>query len=118
MISHVLGKLGYTVIEARDGTEALAVAQEQRAEIDLLITDVVMPGMRGWELAKKLSELRPRIKVLYISGYTDAAILIRILSEMRQHSSRSHSPPPLSRKGTKNFLNLASSHEWLIRSRI
>jgi CheY-like chemotaxis protein len=74
LMSQALREQGYTVLVAGEGTEALRVSQEYPHEIDLLITDVIMPGMRGWELAKKLTELRPRLRVLYISGYTDHAV--------------------------------------------
>ncbi|HEV1994735.1 MAG TPA: PAS domain S-box protein [Candidatus Acidoferrum sp.] len=62
---------GYTVIEARDGTEALRLAERHAGEIDLLITDMVMPGMTGQELASRLRSLRSIGRVIYISGYTE-----------------------------------------------
>lgn len=71
---HILEKNGYTVIEARDGGSALEAARLAAGKIDLLITDLVMPGMRGYDLAKLLRESRPSIRVLYISGYADAAV--------------------------------------------
>lgn len=66
----VLEKAGYTVLAARAPDEALALAAGHRGRIDLLITDVVMPGMNGKDLRNKLAETRPDMKVLYISGYT------------------------------------------------
>ena len=66
---------GYTVMEACDGVEGLKVAEEYPDPIDILITDVVMPGMSGRELAQRVTAARPQIKVLYLSGYTEDAIL-------------------------------------------
>lgn len=67
---------GYTILEAADGEEALRAAQEHAGKrIHLLLTDVVMPQMGGKELADRLRRLRPSIKVLYTSGYTDEAIV-------------------------------------------
>jgi PAS domain S-box-containing protein len=65
---------GYTVLSARDGAEALAVADEYEGNIDLLLTDVVMPGMNGPDLAARMVSKRPGLKVLYASGYTDATL--------------------------------------------
>jgi PAS domain S-box-containing protein len=71
-----LQEQGYTVLEAANGDEALRVAQERAEEaIHLLLTDVVMPRMSGKELASQLKTIRPGLKVLFISGYTDNAII-------------------------------------------
>ncbi|MBU0680086.1 MAG: PAS domain S-box protein [Proteobacteria bacterium] len=71
----VLTSQGYTVIEAQDGVEALDVYQGYQAHIDLLLTDVVMPKMNGRELAEKIKKINPGIHVLYMSGYTENAIV-------------------------------------------
>jgi CheY-like chemotaxis protein len=65
---------GYTVLEAARGDEALRLCLDAARSIDLLLTDVVMPQMSGPELARKMLELRPRTKVVYMSGYTDDAL--------------------------------------------
>ena len=65
---------GYKILEAKDGPEAIEVARQYHGDIHLLFTDVVMPGMSGHELAGKLSSQRPKMKVLYTSGYTDGAV--------------------------------------------
>ena len=62
---------GYEVIEAADGAEAIAAAAQYPCPIDLLISDVVMPGLDGPALAGRLAHRRPEMKVLFISGYPD-----------------------------------------------
>jgi two-component system, cell cycle sensor histidine kinase and response regulator CckA len=66
---------GYTVLAARDGGEAIFLCEGDPGPIDLLLTDVVMPQMNGRDLADRLSPLQPEIKVLYMSGYTENAIV-------------------------------------------
>ena len=66
---------GYKVLEAEDGDAGLRVAESFKGDIDILITDVVMPGIGGRELAKKLLALRPGISVLFLSGYTEDAVI-------------------------------------------
>jgi PAS domain S-box-containing protein len=65
---------GYTVIEASDPATAILISEAHSGPIDLLLTDVVMPGMTGRELANNLAPRRPEMKVLYMSGYTENAI--------------------------------------------
>ena len=65
---------GYTVLGAVDGTSAMQVARSHPGTIHLLLTDVIMPGMNGHELAQQLLKLRPSVKVVYMSGYTENAI--------------------------------------------
>ncbi len=69
-----LEKQGYRVIEAADGAVALQIAVAHEGIIHLLLTDVIMPGMNGRELAQRVSEIRPNTKVLYMSGYTENVI--------------------------------------------
>jgi CheY-like chemotaxis protein len=71
----VLTRYGYRVLEAADGAEALRLAADHTEPIHLLLTDVVMPGMSGPELAARFRSLRPETQVLYASGYTDEAIV-------------------------------------------
>ena len=66
----MLEDLGYKVLAANSPTEALRVAEVHRGEIQLLLTDVVMPGMNGRDLAKQVQEMCPKIKTIYMSGYT------------------------------------------------
>jgi two-component system cell cycle sensor histidine kinase/response regulator CckA len=71
LVCDVLEEQGYHVLCAANGREALEMAKNFHGEIDLLITDVVMPQMNGQELAETLSYLRPEMKVLFVSGYSD-----------------------------------------------
>jgi PAS domain S-box-containing protein len=75
LIRQVLSRHGYTVLEARHGGEALLHCERHRGTIDLLVSDVVLEQMSGPELANRLLALRPELKVLFVSGYTDDAII-------------------------------------------
>ena len=66
---------GYTVLEAKDGVDALAVSTRHASKIHLLITDVVMPNLSGGELAKKVKQLRPDTRLLFVSGYAGKTVL-------------------------------------------
>jgi signal transduction histidine kinase len=71
LIRSELAKIGYQVLEARNGVEACLTATQQNLHVDLLLTDVVMPGMNGRELAQHLSVIKPNLRVLFMSGYLD-----------------------------------------------
>jgi two-component system cell cycle sensor histidine kinase/response regulator CckA len=71
----MLRQHGYAVLEARHGFEALVLGAQHVGPIHLLITDVVMPQMSGREVADQLTATRPELKVLYISGYTENAVV-------------------------------------------
>src|SRR2546421_3075940 len=71
----MLAGRGYTVLTASRGEDAMGVVERHAGSIDLLVTDVVMPGMSGRALAQRLLAMRPGLKVLYLSGYTDDAIV-------------------------------------------
>jgi PAS domain S-box-containing protein len=75
LIVEILGRQGYRVLEASHGDEALVIHEKHDGPIHLILVDVVMPGMSGSELAKHLASLRPETKILYMSGYTDNAIV-------------------------------------------
>ncbi len=72
---HVLTSCGYTVLEAEDGREAVRVAEGHRGRIDLLVSDVVMPHLGGRQLAERLAAVQPGLKVLFLSGYAEDALL-------------------------------------------
>uniref|UniRef100_Q01RQ0 histidine kinase n=1 Tax=Solibacter usitatus (strain Ellin6076) TaxID=234267 RepID=Q01RQ0_SOLUE len=74
LVRQTLEQRGYTVLEAKDGYEALRVFEQRKNEIHLLLTDVIMPLMNGRELAKRLESLRPGMKIVYMSGYTDEVL--------------------------------------------
>jgi PAS domain S-box-containing protein len=71
LICRVLGRVGYLVLEAADGATALETSERWEGPIELVVTDVVMPGMRGPEVVELLKKTRPSMAVLYVSGYTD-----------------------------------------------
>jgi PAS domain S-box-containing protein len=75
LVRDILEDQGYRVLTAQDGVEALQIAQEHERPIHLLITDVVMPRMSGKALADQLKSIRPQMRVLFTSGYTDNAIV-------------------------------------------
>ena len=72
--ARMLQTSGYHVLAASNGSEAIRTCEEYRGEIHLLLTDVVMPGMSGRELEKRLREVRPELRVLFMSGYLPDAI--------------------------------------------
>jgi PAS domain S-box-containing protein len=96
----VLRKQGYHLLEASNGSEALRIAEKRIGEeIHLLLTDVVMPGMIGRELAERLRSVFPKIKVLYMSGYTKSAIVHHgLLEEGINYIQKPFTVEALSRK--------------------
>lgn len=71
----ILLKHGYHVIEAASGEEALALCEPAHVHVDVLLTDVVMPHISGRQLAERMLERRPALKIIFMSGYTDDAIV-------------------------------------------
>jgi PAS domain S-box-containing protein len=75
VIRDILARRGYQVLEGANGDEALSVLKTHQGEVHLLLTDVVMRGMSGRDLAEQLAATRPRLRILYMSGYTDDTIV-------------------------------------------
>jgi PAS domain S-box-containing protein len=99
LVRHVLQGCGYTVLEGRDGAEALRVARRHQGPIALLVTDVVMPRLSGREVAERLTAMYPGLKVLFLSGYTDDAVMRHGIQEAEVHFlQKPFSPAALVRK--------------------
>ena len=97
--SEFLAQKGYRVLRAPDGQTALEMARAHAGEIHILVTDIVMPGMTGRELATALVAERPNVRVLYMSGYTDDAVVRHgVLDEGLPYLQKPFSPDTLARK--------------------
>jgi two-component system cell cycle sensor histidine kinase/response regulator CckA len=95
----VLERQGYTVVEAPDGQTALFLATRHHGPIHLLLTDVVMPGMSGRQLAERLKGVRPDLKIVYMSGYTDDAVMrLGVLERQVAYLQKPFTPEGLVRK--------------------
>ncbi len=102
LVRGILQAQGYTVLEARRGDEALEISARHKGPIHLVLTDVVMPQMSGQELASCLATLHPESKVLYMSGYTDHAILHQgVLDPNTAFIGKPFTPDGLARKVRK-----------------
>jgi len=75
LVQRILKMQGYTVVTAANPDEAIAIAREFKGKIEMMVTDVVMPGMSGRQLAERLARSRPEMRVLFVSGYTDDAVV-------------------------------------------
>jgi PAS domain S-box-containing protein len=99
VILRTLREQGYTVLEARHGLEALHLGTQPLEKIDLLLTDVVMPQVSGREVAENLTRAHPELRVLYMSGYTDDAVVRHgILSEGAVFLQKPFTPDVLAHK--------------------
>ncbi|HEX7119683.1 MAG TPA: PAS domain S-box protein [Longimicrobiales bacterium] len=99
LVREALASLGYSVLEAESGEAALAISAAHSGPIELLITDVVMPGAGGRQLAEQLASTRDELRVLYMSGYTDDAIVHHgVLDEGMSFLQKPFSPEALGRK--------------------
>jgi DNA-binding NtrC family response regulator len=73
---------GYEVLEASNGAEGLEIAERQAVELDLLLSDMLLPELSGYDLAQKVQELRPGVKILFMTGYVEGEIVQRSMSEL------------------------------------
>ncbi|NLH48086.1 MAG: PAS domain S-box protein [Myxococcales bacterium] len=95
----VLQRLGYRILSAADGQQALEIAGQHPERIDLLLTDVIMPGMNGQQLAERLTQIHPESKVLFTSGYTEDAIAHHGVIDAGLHFiGKPYTPQNLARK--------------------
>jgi CheY-like chemotaxis protein len=93
---------GYHVLEAGNAADAIRIAQECTGPIHLLLTDIVMPGLKGEELVARVTSMRPKIKVLYMSAYTeDAVVNLGILGPGTNFIEKPFGPEELARKVRK-----------------
>jgi DNA-binding NtrC family response regulator len=81
LASEFLRSKGYTILEAANRREALRICREHKDPIDVLVTDVVLPGGGGPDLAKAVLEMRPDLRVVYMSGYTDQVLSEELVGE-------------------------------------
>jgi PAS domain S-box-containing protein len=114
LAARVLAGFGYKVIEARDGAEAEQISRNEGDYLHLLVTDVVMPGgMSGLDLAQRLAPLRPKMKVLFMSGYADDAITRRgVLADDAAFLPKPFTPDVLARR-VREILDGATSESQL-----
>ena len=99
LVRKVLERNGYRILEARHGDEAIKICAQHKGEISLLVTDVVMPRMSGREVAERLLLSHPKMKVLYLSGYTDDAVVRHgVLQSMTAFLQKPFTPDALAHK--------------------
>jgi CheY-like chemotaxis protein len=94
----VLRRHGYVVLECRHGVDALRMAERHPDDIHLMITDLVMPHMGGRDLVERLAAVRPKMKVLFMSGYTDHALMHRDLTPGTAFLQKPFTPEAFARK--------------------
>ncbi|MBI3280165.1 MAG: response regulator [Acidobacteria bacterium] len=82
LVRNLLSGNGYTVLEARTGSNGVQVAQDHAGEIDLLVADMLLPELSGFDLAQQLRSRFPRMKVLFMTGYVEGDIVQKCVGEL------------------------------------
>lgn len=85
LMRRLLEREGYVVLEAAEGVKAMELCHSHSGQIHLLVTDVIMPGMNGWDLAQRVGELRPETRKLFLSGYTEESLAKKGLQDKGVH---------------------------------
>jgi PAS domain S-box-containing protein len=99
LLQETLEANGYLVLVARDGAEALQIAEEHDGAIPIMVTDVIMPGMTGPKIVELMEQVRPGLKVLYISGYSEESVVLHgLIGPGRNFLSKPFGPEALLRK--------------------
>lgn len=110
LTGRILTEAGFTVLSAQDAAEALQLAKQQQTPIHLVLTDVIMPGISGRELADRLHECHPEYKILFMSGYTDTAIATHgVLNSGTHLLSKPFTPRQLIKK-IREILDAPTKH--------
>ena len=103
-----LKKYGYKTLEAAHGGSALLICEKSKIPIDLILCDVIMPEMKGPELVQRLLKLQPKMKVLFMSGYTDSSINLQdLLDHKSQYIQKPFTTKVLLQK-IRNILKLTA----------
>jgi signal transduction histidine kinase/ActR/RegA family two-component response regulator len=108
LVRDELRKLGYRVVEAKNGVEACLLATQQAASLQLLLTDVVMPGMGGRELAQHLSVIKPDLRTLFISGYMDDVCIMAGQEEGTSSFLQKPFTPEVLGRAVRNLLDAST----------
>jgi CheY-like chemotaxis protein len=107
MVCAMLGQSGYRCLDAADGEEALQLVQAAPDSIDLVLTDVVMPRLGGAELARRISRLRPQLRIVFMSGYTEDPVVRSI-----ERSPSIFLPKPFTAAALMEKVRAALDHPW------
>ena len=116
LVRDELRKLGYRVIEAKNGVEACLLATQQAGSLQLLLTDVVMPGMGGRELAQHLSVIKPDLRTLFISGYTDDVGIMAGQEEGTSSFLQKPFTPEVLARAVRNLLDASTPSDRTVAS--
>jgi two-component system cell cycle sensor histidine kinase/response regulator CckA len=111
LVRDELRKLGYRVVEAKNGVEACLLATQQAGSLQLLLTDIVMPGMGGRELAQHLSVIKPDLRILFISGYMDDVGIMAGQEEGTSSFLQKPFTPEVLARAVRNLLDASTSSE-------